>query len=185
MDFKVWRRATDEVVSELPYQIAEWVAEFGSLTQKLGHYVDEVRLDLLKEGKELASNSESDTLKIQPEELTQVREVVLYGPLAPWIFARTLVPVSEEKLILELGTTPLGSILFTSKELRRVSLEVRQIEASHPLYKQALDYGLVNSDNTPLWARRSFWQSHQQTSGQGQKKLLLLEVFLPQSPLYS
>ncbi|MBV35031.1 MAG: chorismate lyase [Rickettsiales bacterium] len=184
MDFKVWHRATDEVVRELPYHIAEWVAEFGSLTQKLGHYVDKVRLDLLKEDKVNASPSESQILKLQPEEQAQLREVVLYGPEAPWIFARTLVPVSEEKLILDLGTTPLGSILFSSKELRRESLEVRRLDSNHAMFQQAKSYGLVQDQEQCLWARRSYWQNSQQASDGSQKKLLLLEVFLPASPLY-
>lgn len=184
MDFKVWQKATDEVVRELPYHIAEWVAEFGSLTQKLGNYVDQVKLDLLKEEKVSASPSENQILKLQPEEQAQLREVVLYGPDAPWIFARTLVPVSEEKLILDLGTTPLGSILFTSKELRRESLEVRRLDSNHTMFQQAKNYGLIQGQEQSLWARRSYWQTSQQTSDENQKKLLLLEVFLPASPLY-
>ena len=179
MDFKAWRSASDDVIRELPYQVAEWVAEFGSLTQKLSHYVDEVRLDLLKEATEQPVQTELQLLELSPEAQTQVREVVLHGPGSPWIYARTVVPVSEGKLILDLGTTPLGSILFTSSELRRVSLEVMQIDPEHRLYQQAKEYIDIESKPMGLWARRSLWAN----SAAG-KKLLLLEVFLPDSPLY-
>ncbi|AKE51042.1 chorismate--pyruvate lyase family protein [Kangiella geojedonensis] len=179
MDFKAWRRATDDVIRELPYQVAEWVAEFGSLTQKLSHYVDEVRLDLLKEATEQPTQAELQLLELNPATQSQVREVVLHGPDKPWIYARTVVPVSESELILDLGTTPLGSILFTSSELRRVSLEVMQIDPEHRLYQQAREYIEIESNPSDLWARRSLWANRA-----ADKKLLLLEVFLPDSPLY-
>ncbi|GAA4360158.1 chorismate--pyruvate lyase family protein [Kangiella marina] len=178
MDLKVWRSANDDVIRELPYQVAEWVAEFGSLTQKLSHYVPEVRLDLLKEATEKATKKEAELLALTDNE-SQVREVMLYGPKEPWIFARTLVPASEGQLILDLGTKPLGSILFTSSELRRESLEVMQLTPEHRLYQMAKQYANFNDGVSDLWARRSLW-----SNAQSQKVLLLLEVFLPDSPLY-
>ena len=178
MDFKVWRSTSDDVIQALPYHVAEWVAEFGSLTEKLGHYVDKVRLDLLKEATEQPIKTESDLLNLK-EELSQVREVVLYGPTKPWIYARTIVPLSDGHLILDLGKTPLGSILFTSSELRRRSLEVMQLSKEHRLYQKAKTYMDEKADATPLWARRSLWANEDES-----KKLLLLEVFLPDSPLY-
>lgn len=179
MDFKTWQSANDEVIQALPYHVAEWVAEFGSLTEKLGHYVDDVRLDVLKEATEKPVDTESQLLALNDNELSQVREVVLYGPKKPWIYARSLVPVSEGKLILDLGTTPLGSILFSSSELRRRSLEVMQLSEGHRLYQQAKECADMDNDAIALWARRSLW-----ANTDGTKKLLLLEVFLPDSPLY-
>ena len=138
-----------------------------------------MRLDLLKEATEQPADTESQLLELSSEAQSQVREVVLHGPGNPWIYARTVVPVSESKLILDLGTTPLGSILFTSSELRRVSLEVMQIDPEHRLYQQAKKYVDIESKSIGLWARRSLW-----ANSEADKKLLLLEVFLPDSPLY-
>lgn len=180
MDFSEWRRADDSVIQQLPYKVAEWVAEFGSLTQKLSNYVDSVRLDLLKEGVERATDSESDKLGIDHQELSQIREVILFGPSVPWIYARTIMPATKGQLIVELGQKPLGSILFTSSELRRVSLELVQLTQGHRLYDAALQQTNLEISPDYLWARRSMWVSDTDSA----QKLLLLEVFLPDSPLY-
>lgn len=180
MDFLDWRSADDSVIQQLPYKVAEWVAEFGSLTQKLSHYVKDVRLDLLKEVVEYATDSESEQLGIDHQDLSQIREVVLFGPKSPWIFARTIMSAEQGQLIVELGKKPLGSILFTSSELRRCSLEVMQLPPSHRLYNDAVKQANTDLEPAYLWARRSLWVSDHHSA----QKLLLLEVFLPDSPLY-
>lgn len=180
MDFSTWRKADDQVIQELPYQVAEWVAEFGSLTQKLSNYVETVRLELLKETTEIASPSERRILELKDTQYSQIREVTLFGPQEPWIYARTIVPESDGKMILDLGDTPLGSILFTSSEMRRQSLEVMQIEQNHRLFKAAHNVCSSVENYQNLWVRRSLWAS----VNAGSTKLLLLEVFLPDSPLY-
>ncbi|WP_223669905.1 chorismate--pyruvate lyase family protein [Kangiella shandongensis] len=182
MDFSTWRSANDAVIQQLPYYIAEWVAEFGSLTQKLSCYADPVRLELLKESLENATDNEQQLLGLVNNAQSQVREVTLYGPGKPWIYARTVVPADNKALLTGLGDKPLGSILFTSRELRRYSLEVRQLQAGDELFNEALQQ--VDGKHKPdyLWARRSVWGSGDTAAG---KKLLLVEVFLPDSPLYN
>ena len=190
-----WYSVNDEVIQQLPYQVAEWLAEFGSLTQKLSNYVAQVQLDLIKEGVELPEANEAKSLGLTAGKKTQIREVTLFGPRQPWIFARTLVPESARKLILDLGQTPLGSILFTSSELRRISLEVAQLPPNHRLVQAAKDKCEAVKGHPYLWARRSLWANTQRSNVKRanidqsinkseQKKLLLLEVFLPDSPLY-
>ena len=186
MDLSTWQNSTwysanDDVIQQLPYHVAEWVAEFGSLTQKLSHYVSEVKLNLLKEGTELPAETEARLLDLSQQELSRIREVTLLGPNRPWIYARTIVPVSEEKLIGDLGDTPLGSILFTSSELRRLSLEIAQLSPEHRLFEKAKGQCPEVSNMKYLWARRSLWANIKE----GKKKLLLLEMFLPDSPLYA
>lgn len=181
MDFSSWRSANDDVIRQLPYHVAEWVAEFGSLTQKLSHYVDRVRLDLLKEQTQVATATESRMLGLPKDSASQIREVTLFGPQEPWIYARTVVPLTEGKLIRDLGTTPLGSILFTSSELRRLSLEVTQLTPQHRLFKAAGTQSKAVEQQPYLWARRSLWGN---VNGDKDRRLLLLEVFLPDSPLY-
>jgi chorismate--pyruvate lyase len=177
-----WHSANDDVIQQLPYQVAEWVAEFGSLTEKLSHHVDKVQLNLLKEATELPVDTESKLLGLKVGDKAQIREVTLFGPKQPWIFARTVVPVSEGSLILDLGKTPLGSILFTSSELRRLSLEVAKLSPEHRLFKKAQEECSLAEQQPYLWARRSLWANIQDEKS---KKLLLLEVFLPDSPLYA
>ncbi|AOE48815.1 chorismate--pyruvate lyase family protein [Kangiella sediminilitoris] len=184
MDFTYWRSADDSVIQQLPYHIAEWVAEFGSLTQKLSHYADPVRLELLKEATDIATENEQQLLGLTKRSQSQIREVTLYGPSQPWIYARTVVPVANKELLTELGEKPLGSILFTSSELRRQSLEVRQLQQGDELFEEALLQVTGNEKSEYLWARRSVWGSGETDDDKKSNKLLLVEVFLPDSPLY-
>jgi chorismate lyase len=91
-----------------------------------------------------------------------LREIVLYGDNVPWLLGRTVIPEKTlsgpDRALVDLGTLPLGRYLFGGGNLTR-------------------DYIQVGRQNE-FWARRSLLR----LSG---KPLLLTEVFLPASPLYS
>lgn len=183
MNFNNWQNADDAAIKELPFYIAEWLAEFGSLTEKLSRYVEQVKLDVLHEGIGILTADEASALQSK-EASCQVREVVLFGPDKPWIFARTCMPFTSKHLIERLGNKPLGSILFSDEELRRQFLQVCQLEESSPLYQSASSYlekenMLVNGEQPTLWARRSLWKKKDSNDG-----MLVCEVFLPDAPLY-
>lgn len=184
MNFNNWQSADDTAIKELPFHVAEWLAEFGSLTEKLSRYVDEIRLDVLREGAGILTADEAAALNTDGDVNCQVREVVLYGPQQPWIYARTSMPVSSKHLIEKLGNKPLGSILFSDEELRRQFLQVCQLEQTSQLYLSAISYLekenlLVKSEQPKLWARRSLWKKKDKDDG-----MLVCEVFLPDAPLY-
>lgn len=184
MNFNNWQNADDTAIKELPFYVAEWLAEFGSLTEKLSRYVDQVKLDVLCEGADLLTAEEATALDIEGDVTCQVREVVLYGPQRPWIYARTSMPLNSKHLIDKLGNKPLGSILFSDEELRRQFLQVCQLEETSQLYQSAISYlekekMLVNGEQPTLWARRSLWKKKDSNDG-----MLVCEVFLPDAPLY-
>ncbi|ACV25564.1 chorismate--pyruvate lyase family protein [Kangiella koreensis] len=184
MNFNHWQNADDTAIKELPFHVAEWLAEFGSLTEKLSRNVKQVKLDVLQEGAGILTTEEATALNTEGDVNCQVREVVLYGPQQPWIYARTTMPVSSKHLIEKLGDKPLGSILFSDEELRRQFLQVCQLEETSPLYQSAIQYLenenlLVTPEQPKLWARRSLWKKKDKKDG-----MLVCEVFLPDAPLY-
>lgn len=177
-DFSRWTEVDNEVFKELPYQVAEWVAEFGSLTEKLATHVDQVKIDLLKQQAATLTAEEATCLQTNQQQQL-VREVILYGPEKPWIFARTILNKQAEHLIAELGNQPLGSILFSGTHLRRHQLQLKKLDKNDPLYQSARESCSELTAN--LWARRSLWVSSRE---QSDIKILVSEVFLPNSPLY-
>ncbi len=184
MNVNNWQSADDAAIKELPFHVAEWLAEFGSLTEKLSRNVDKVRLEVLHEGAGILTAEEASALNADGDVNCQVREVVLYGPQKPWIYARTTMPISSKHLIEKLGNKPLGSILFSDEELRRQFLQVCQLEEASQLYQSAIHYLekenlLVKSEQPKLWARRSLWKKKDKDDG-----MLVCEVFLPDAPLY-
>ncbi len=174
-----WQNANDDIVKELPYHIAEWLLEFGSLTEKLERNINsKVHLEVLKEEYSLANLEESQLLGVAEASKLWSREVLLFGINKPWIYAKTLVPSSNASLIESLGSKPLGGILFSEKQLSRQFLKVRQLEEKHHLHQSAQLY--TETTKQKLWARRSLWQNPNYKD----MKLLVSEIFLPGSPLY-
>ena len=184
MNFNNWQNADDTAIKELPFHVAEWLAEFGSLTEKLSRNVQEVKLDVLHEGAGILTAEEAAALNTEGDVNCQVREVVLFGPQQPWIYARTTMPIASKHLIEKLGNQPLGSILFSDEELRRHFLQVCQLNENSELYKSAIRYLqkenlLADGEKPKLWARRSLWKKKDNDDG-----MLVCEVFLPDAPLY-
>jgi chorismate--pyruvate lyase len=74
------------------------------------------------------------------------------------------------RLLMTLGTRPLGAALFADPRVSRRPLRFRQIRCGHELYRRASS----SLDVAPasLWARRSLFVFHG-------SQLLVTEVFLP------
>ncbi len=175
-----WQAATDNLIKELPYSVAEWLLEFGSLTEKLQVTIQQsIQLKVLQETQAVPEFSESKALGLASDESAMIREVLLYGSEAPWVFARTIVPQMAAPLLQSLGNKPLGSILFSNEDLHRQFLQVRQLKPRHRLSQSSGKHIALDGVDF-LWARRSLWQNKQAEN----LSLLVSEVFLPASPLY-
>jgi chorismate--pyruvate lyase len=108
-----------------------------------------------------------------------MREVRLLCNDDPWVFARTLIPLSSRQgrcqRLLHLGTRPLGEVLFNDPRSRRGEMEVARFRTEHVLHRRALD-GTGQERLDPVWGRRSVFH----LDG---KPLLVCEVFLPDLPV--
>lgn len=147
-----------------------WLLDEGSLTARLialshgDFYVEVLRQKIMRPGV-----SERRCLKMKRHELALVREVILHGDHQPWIFARSVLPLSSLtgrlRHLRKQGTQPLGAFLFNQTDLVRSEIAVRCLGPEH-VYVPAPLCGEL-----PLWGRRSVFYLDQ-------KPLLVSEVFL-------
>lgn len=114
-------------------------------------------------------------LGLQQGRLALIREVHLLCDDRPWVFARTVIPVStlsgEQRHLAHLGNRPLGAVLFADPHMVRGPVEVAPIRHGHPLYAAAV-LGLKRKPEV-IWGRRSVFRL-------SDKPLLVSEFFLPE-----
>jgi chorismate--pyruvate lyase len=103
-----------------------------------------------------------------------VRVITLRCGDVPWVLGRTVMPRDSlrgrRSRLRSLGTRPLGSVLFTGREVVRSAIEVRRLEADDPLVDE---HRTAGGKPLPLWARRS-------TLAILGEPILVTEVFLPE-----
>lgn len=157
--------------------LAHWLLDPGSLTQKLvqrsgGRF----RVAVLQQRIERARLSEYRALTLSPRCWAVVREVVLYGNEQPWVYARTVIPLSTLKGPLRrlhyLGNRPLGAALFADPTMRRHGLDIAAVQPRH--LPKNLQSAITASHGPAFdsWGRRSLFYLRN-------KPLLVGEMFLP------
>lgn len=155
-------------------RLQTWLLDGGSLTAKLiklSH--GEFRVQVLQQVRGRASRSEALALNIGFHERCLIREVILRGHNQPWVFARSVLPLSSLTGSLyhlrKQGTRPLGAFLFSQPHLKRSPIALGLIRRHHAYLPAAL------MGETPIWGRRSIFSIDD-------KPLLVSEVFLPSFP---
>jgi len=158
---------------DIPANAASWINELGSITQRLrNHYGDSVRVEVLNQHWQRAFISESRLLKVPPAKYILTREVLIYADNTPLVLARTIIPKSTlqsaQQNLSHLGNRPLGEVIFSYPKLKRLALEVAQIEQQD----WASSIQAKTSMKEDLWGRRTVYSLHQHP-------LLVNEFFLP------
>ena len=151
--------------------LRSWLLDSGSLTAKLLKLSQgEFKVQVLRQVHARASRSEALALGIGFNELCLVREVILRGHNQPWVFARSVLPLSSLtgslRHLRKQGTRPLGAFLFSQPHLKRSPIALALISGHHAYLPQALEVA------NPVWGRRSIFSIDN-------KPLLVSEVFLP------
>lgn len=163
---------------ELPAGLSGWLLDRRSLTARLqqqcpGHF----NVRVLSQGTGRPRLDESRVLSVRPSQLAVVREVLLQCEEQPWVFARTVIPVSSLhgrlQRLARLGTQPLGSVLFADPNLQRGNMELAEVFPGQPMHVAATAY--LPGQQQALWSRRSVFRY-------GGDPLLVSEVFLPAFP---
>lgn len=154
----------------LPKGLRGWLLDNGSLTAKLIELSGgEFEVEVLRQYVGRPSLSERRRLGLGLGGWVLVREVVLRGRGEPWVFARSLVPltslVGPLRQLRHLRARPLGAFLFAQPKLEREPMEVSRILPADTYVPESLQ------GNARLWGRRSVFR----LSG---KPLLVSEVFL-------
>ena len=143
-----------------------WLLESASLSRRLAQYCQHFTVTVLAQI--MISNSHLSVMERQliGDSDCLEREVMLYGDQQPWVFARTLIPITTlsgaEQDLVDLGNIPLGYRVFNDRNSRRDALEVANL----------------GTQQQPRWARRSrLWIN--------EKPMLVAELFLTESPVYA
>ncbi len=109
--------------------------------------------------------------------LAIIRQVQLLCDERPWVYARTVIPVSSLsgrlRRLTHLGARPLGAMLFADRGMRRGVVELARIRPGEMLYTDAVRDLWQTHDE--IWGRRSIFRL-------AHKPLLVSEIFLPGFP---
>lgn len=142
----------------------------GSMTRLFIRRHQSLTVAVLKHHLAAPLPSESKQLGLPFKQLAIVREIIMQCDGVPYLFARTIMPVSTLKgryrRLHRLGVLPIGKLLFKDPAVTRSDFDIMRIEGDDPL---------LQSMSCPLqacWARRSrFHLPH--------GDILMTEVYLP------
>jgi chorismate--pyruvate lyase len=153
-----------------PRALAAWLADKGSLTAKLINLSQgRFRVQLLSQRLARPRLDELRLLGLGHQSQAVIREVVLYGNDQPWVFARSLIPLSsltgQLRRLRKQGTRPLGAFLFSQPRLQRGQIAVCALNRHHGYLPESL------LGPNPAWGRRSVFSLDQ-------RPLVVSEVFL-------
>ena len=160
--------------------MADWLLDRGSLTQRLRRAcAGRFRVCVLRQGWTRPDRDEARILDLRLDAWAWTREVRLLGDERPWVFARTLIPArtlrGRGRRLTQLGTRPLGHVLFTDPDVRRGPVEIARIMAGQRLHRWAFA-GLAEPPDA-IWGRRSVFHIDERCP------LLVCEFFLPDLPV--
>ena len=169
-----WCGADSQTIPD-PY-LKNWLLDTGSLTERLQSHCRQFDLQLLGQDEVEVSEQEAWHLTkgdAKQNNRWQVREVILKGEGVPWVFARSLIPKSLcEDDLADLGTKPLGQIIFNDHRFVREPFEISHLQNPTALL-QHIQLGSAQQ----LWGRRSVFSYRH-------FRMSVAEVFLPSSPAY-
>ena len=154
-----------------------WLQYSGSLTdalEKLTHH--QAQWILSQESYNIPRQDEGRALKLPPRSIAYIREGGWSNQGILWIATRAVIPLTTlnepGSPLKNLGTIPMGKILFTLPQMKRHPFEFQAITAQHPDYSHHSAHLSLEAKETRLWARRSLFSLD--------KALLLVsETFLP------
>ena len=166
-----WQPAHGGILVQMPENLGPWLIDNGSLTRKLvALSKDQFEVQVLRQEVATPDAAEANALKMTQQTPVMIREVVLKGRGRPWVFARSILPMTTMTGRLAglrtLSNQPLGELLFQDPSMTREPLEVAYLPA-HVLSVPAT----LAAGDEPLWARRSVFFLDR-------KPLLVSEVFL-------
>ena len=157
-----WRALRRPTQLQAPLQWRDWLLDPGSLTKRLiqlskGHF----RVEVLRQRWAIPTARERKALGMRCREKALIREVQLIGNDQAWVYARSILPATtltgRQRILSQLGTRPLGQMLFQDPTMRRGPLQVSELHLH---------------TGESAWARRSVFTL-------ADKPLLVCEVFLP------
>ncbi len=143
-----WESLTN--TSNAPKSVMDWLDDEQSLTAKLKQKFDNFSVNVLSQTQTTPHNNENELLDFKGQSV--IREVELLGNHQVVVFARSVIPVTDDTQdLLTIGSKPLGEVLFNNPKIKRGQLQITHTGST--------------------WGRRS-------TFTIGTTKLLVSEFFL-------
>lgn len=110
-------------VSNIPDYVLTWLDEQQSLTAKLKQKFNRFSVHVLSQAESLVHADETELLDWHGQSV--VREVELLGDNQVVVFARSIIPITNDtKNLLKVGNKPLGEALFSDKNIKRGQLQI-------------------------------------------------------------
>lgn len=158
--------------------LRDWLLDTGSLTRRVQRAcAGRFRVRVEFQGWGRPRLDECLALHLRQPRRALIREVHLLCDDRPWVFARTVIPIStlrgRERRLAHLGERPLGAVLFADPHMTRGPVEVACVRPGQALYTAAVQ-GLRQRP-AEIWGRRSVFRL-------GGKPLLVSEFFLTGPP---
>jgi chorismate lyase len=158
------------------HELLDWLTDEGSLTARLvAKSNGDFRVVIHSQRLGIPQLNEAKVLGITPNRIALIREVILYGCDQPWVFARSVLPLSSLtgplRHLRKQNNKPLGAYLFNQPSLARKAIEIATIKPTHNYVPNFL-FSNNSTKKEFLWGRRSVFYLEQ-------RPLLVSEVFLP------
>ena len=171
----VWLELAKLHTVSVPQDIAVWLDDQGSLTKALVEACDgQFRVAVQFQDWGDASEGERQLLAMPAGQKAMLREVDLLCNEQPWVFARTVIPEASlsgrAAELVQLGSKPLGAVLFSDPDTRRRTVEIARLSPSHGLYAAACAH--LEDKPSEVWGRRTLFEY-------AGKPILVNEIFLP------
>ena len=157
LDYSTWVPIDSIDSDRIPKKILSWFINEQSMTQAIRCVCAKMTLKLLSQRWCKPTPSDIQYLQLDPALDVSVREVEMLGDAEIWVYARTVLPAmlfrgKHKDLFSQLGTRPIGDILYSYPGIKRFDIQVAHLTSSVPGYESMQKY---EEDRTGLWARRA------------------------------
>ena len=171
-----WLPAPRVLRARLPSALREWLLDESSLTARVtAACAGRFRVEVLNQGWARPQCNEARALGLACGQRAMVRQVYLLCDERPWVFARTIIPVSTltgaQRRLAHLGSRPLGAVLFADPGMHRGVLQLARIAPGDRLFATAT--ARLRRQSAAIYGRRSVFRLDD-------KPLLVSEIFLPE-----
>jgi chorismate--pyruvate lyase len=162
----------------MPRALRAWLLDTASLTLRLQQLCPgRFRVHLLSQSWGRPFEHEAHALGMKHGSLALIRQVQLLCGEQPWVYARTIMPVSSLcgrlQRLAHLGTRPLGGMLFADPGMQRGGVELARLGTGQAMHAAATFH--LTPRPAEIWGRRTVFRL-------ADKPLLVSEIFLPAFP---
>jgi chorismate--pyruvate lyase len=145
-----------------------WLQVEDSLTRRLQASFKDFKVANVSQHWAHPLPDEADLLGLRPNQTALIREVWLQSGESLLVFARSVLPRASLRGawrdLGQLGSRPLGAVLFADRKVSRTPLTFCKLSCHHPISRRI--------DQAGLWARRSVFM-------RAGRAILVTETFLP------